>query len=558
MVQSVINKTICWMFLSVACTLPASAAENPIRLATEGRLDLIADASVQSLEHGEFNGAKGTASRPNWGSPDMAQRTYSVSFPISRLGWREYRFRFTPEQSGNVTLRLIGPWQEARKGVLFQQEVLWSDLTCKGGKMHATISADSSSQWIKQGGTIENEANGHLIARTWHNGGLSTTIQVQAKVPVELSWKAKAVTPASFTEMKRIESTNTPAHQTARRFMKGTNFGNYLEAPRNQNWGATYTEDDVKAVKSEGFDHIRLPIAWHHYVGPAPAYTLEKSIFAKVDVLVDQAVAHGLGIIVNEHHFDAFTSDPAAHTDQLHAIWRQVADHYRQRPDSVVFELLNEPKDAATTERLGPIYASLIRLIRQTNPNRTIFIGPGRWNAVSELPLLQLPDDQNLIVTTHCYDPFYFTHQGATWSGDDVKVTGIVFPGPPATPLVPDAKLDLKPHVHEWLKRYNSLPTPQNPSGPAAFVDAVRAAREWSTYYGRPVHMGEFGSYIKADPNSRANYYRLFREELDRAGLGWAIWDWKAGFRYWNAATRAPEPGMREALFAIPSRKTRE
>ena len=27
------------------------------------------------------------------------------------------------------------------------------------------------------------------------------------------------------------------------------------------------------------------------------------------------------------------------------------------------------------------------------------------------------------------------------------------------------------------------------------------------------------------------------------------IWDWKAGFRYWNEKANQPEPGMREALF---------
>ena len=47
-------------------------------------------------------------------------------------------------------------------------------------------------------------------------------------------------------------------------------------------------------------------------------------------------------------------------------------------------------------------------------------------------PQLRLPDDdENLIVTVHNYDPFYFTHQGATWAGPDTKVTGIRFPGPP-------------------------------------------------------------------------------------------------------------------------------
>ena len=54
--------------------------------------------------------------------------------------------------------------------------------------------------------------------------------------------------------------------------------------------------------------------------------------------------------------------------------------HYAKFPGEVAFELLNEPKDAATTVVLNPIYAEAIRVIRETNPRRVIFVGPGKWN----------------------------------------------------------------------------------------------------------------------------------------------------------------------------------
>jgi hypothetical protein len=52
-----------------------------------------------------------------------------------------------------------------------------------------------------------------------------------------------------------------------------------------------------------------------------------------------------------------------------------------------------------------------------------------------------------------------------------------------------------------------------------------------------------------ADPVSRAHYYRAFRLAAEQAKLGWAIWDWKAGFHCWNEKTHSAEPGMHEALF---------
>lgn len=129
------------------------------------------------------------------------------------------------------------------------------------------------------------------------------------------------------------------------------------------------------------------------------------------------------------------------------------------------------------------------------------------------------------------------------------RLKGIQFPGPPEKPLVPDASLNLSSGTLDWINRYNTQPTETNPSSPRAFRAVVEQAKEWSDYYGRPVHFGEFGAYIAADAQSRANFYRAFRETLDSAGIGWAMWDWKAGFRYWDEKAGTPAPGLREALF---------
>ena len=357
--------------------------------------------------------------------------------------------------------------------------------------------------------------------------------------------------PAKPTEMRRLTGRDTPAHRAAKKFLRGTNLGNYLEAPLGQDWGAKYSAEDFVHIKAEGFDHVRLPIAWHHYAGPAPGFTLSDEIYGRADFLVTNALRHGLNVIVNIQHFDAFTSNPPALTNKFYAIWRQIAAHYAKSPESVAFELLNEPKDAATTTLLNPIYAEAIRVIRETNPHRAIFVGPGRWNQVSELPNLRLPDnDDNLIVTVHCYDPFNFTHQGATWTSSDVKsLKGIVFPGPPSTPFVPDAAVKLGRGTLDWLERYNTLSAEKNPCGPLAFRRPMQQAKEWSEHFGRPVHVGEYGCFVGADPASRARFYAGFRQCLDELGLGWALWDWKAGFKYWDDKTGQPATGMREALF---------
>ena len=358
-----------------------------------------------------------------------------------------------------------------------------------------------------------------------------------------------AFVPSNPPEMKPLASRESPAYQAARLFMRGVNLGNYLEAPPGQNWGVTCSADEFARMRAEGFDHVRVPVGWQFYTGPAPDFKLSPEIFARADFVVTNALASHLAVIVNVHNFNDFMKEPAGQTDKFLAIWRQVAAHYANYPDTLAFELLNEPNGAATTKVMNPIYARAIAEIRQTNPHRTLFVEPGDWGNVDELKNLVLPPDDNLIVSVHCYDPFYFTQQGATWEGPDPKVTGIRFPGPPATPLVPDPSLKLNPWVRDWIHNYNTLPEAKNPSSPIAFEGKIKLAHEWSDYYGRPVHMGEFGCYTKADPASRARFYSAFRHALDREKLGWAIWDWSANLRYWDKTNNCPMPGMREALF---------
>jgi endoglucanase len=536
----------------------ARGATEPAKLAGSGRFDLFASPSVLELGDGQVVSGIGSIHRPNWIPEKQQQLAYTVNFPVSRLGWRELGIRFTPAQSGEVTLSLMGPWEEATKGVVYRQEILWDALKVEGASLSNGSFESKLEGWNSGGGVVERQTpalpalGGTHYARTWHNQPLSTTLQVRGGKSVTILVHSRAAVPMGFRDMKRIESKNTPAHTAAKRFLRGANLGNGLEAPPGQNWGVRYTTTDLHHIRAEGFDHVRIPIGWHHYAGPGPDYLLDPKIFQKVDALVGPAMREGLNVLINIHHFDDFTSDPKTLTPKFHAIWRQIAAHYAKTPGGLAFELLNEPRDAATTEVINPIFAETIRQIRKTNPVRTIVVGPGQWNGISELPNLRVPDnDLNLIVTVHCYDPFQFTHQGADWTGNspDRRVVGIVFPGPPRTPLIPDPNLKLSPDFREWINMYNSQPREVNPCGTRVIDAAVAQIKEWSAHYGRPVYLGEFGAYTKADTASRAHYYRAFREALESAGIGWAIWDWKAGFRYWNEETNKPEPGMREALF---------
>ena len=83
----------------------------------------------------------------------------------------------------------------------------------------------------------------------------------------------------------------------------------------------------------------------------------------------------------------------------------------------IAFELLNEPRAAADTFTMNDIYQRLIGTLREVAPHATLFVGPGDWNNAAELPWLRLPpDDSNIVVSIHNYDPFLFTQQGSEWN----------------------------------------------------------------------------------------------------------------------------------------------
>jgi endoglucanase len=543
------------------------AQTNPVQVATQARFDLIASHSVGALTNGYMLAGAASVGRQTWIDPTNQPLSYTVSFNIVHFAWTEAAFKFTPAGSGTVTFTLRGPWEMSPNGLIYRQEVYWdacsaTNATIANGSFE-TVNGGIPAGWAPAyGDPAVNTGpvmpvDGTNYARVWHDGPWNYTFAVTSGLPVTLHFYARANFPTNFSDLTRITNAGTPAHLAALKFMRGANMGNYLETPPGQDWGSHYTSSDFINARTQGFDHIRIPTGWNYHVGPAPDFTISNSFFGLEDFMVTNALNQGLGAIINIHNWNEFATNAPANTNEFYAIWRQVAAYYSNSPPQVAFELINEPNGpGSSTAILNPIYAEVIRQIRLTNPNRTIFVDPGQWNGISELGNVLLPNtDSNLIVTVHCYDPFYFTHQGATWPGPDTATTGVIFPGPPATPLVPARGIGS--YVTNWISDYNTIPIEGNPSSPIAFISELKMARQWADYYGRPVHVGEFGAYSTyADTNSRANFYTTFRTTLDNLGLGWAMWDWNAGFHYWDASTGQPAPGMPAAMFPAPQLTT--
>lgn len=490
--------------------------------APSARIDIIAQSATILLPG--VAPPIGSASQMNWLSSDAAARSLTVSVPIHEFSVTDFEVRFAVSSDTDIEVDFLGPWQQGADGDLQESTVQWNEASIVNGNLI-----------------------GFKPGMAWHDQRIRAKFSAKANQPIVL--RCSATVPESLRDKSAVRpGKDSPAFELAGQFRRGANLGNFLEVPPKEDWGDnSMNENDYRIMKEHGFDHVRIPIGWHHYCGPAPNYKIDQSIIRKVNRQLDLAAGAGIAAIVNVHHFDAFTTDPSGQRDKLLSIWSQVATLLKDRPTSVALEILNEPKDAATTEVMNAFYADVIPMIRAIDKKKAIFVGPGQFNQASELSRLKLPNDDRLIVSIHSYTPHYFTHQGASWSDECRRLKGVPFPGPPAKPVaIPPGTPS---YVTQWLQRFNELPEDQNPGGYSAVTTELKLAADWGKYWNRPIHLGEFGAYMKAAPKDRAEYYRFVSSEATRLGIGWCIWDWKAGFAYWDRTRNDAHAGLRKALF---------
>jgi endoglucanase len=293
--------------------------------------------------------------------------------------------------------------------------------------------------------------------------------------------------------------------------LRGTNLGNWLEpegymflfeegptAPReiedyfdeligpeqatefwHQYRDAYITKADIDLLKATGMNSVRVPIHYKFFSrGNDEGFLLLDRLvgWAKADgmyVVIDMHQAPGgqTGTNIDDSHGYPWLYDSPGAQAELIDIWKRIADHYKDEPTVLGYDLLNEPiphypQLQKYNNQLEPLYKRIAAAIREVDTHHVLILGGAQWD--TNFSVFGPPFDSNVLYQLHLYE---FN-----------------------TPWNPATAADTEKKLAKYV----------------AFRDK----------YHVPIWLGESGE-------NDDNWVRGFRVLLDRNKIGWCFWPYK-------------------------------
>jgi len=282
---------------------------------------------------------------------------------------------------------------------------------------------------------------------------------------------------------------------------------------------------DFKLLKKLGFKSIRLPVAFAYFETQG---TPMDKLLACIDDVVKQCNEYGFKLIIDYHAGELNDSNYLTETPRIINLWQLLAKRYlNQSADNLFFELYNEPPHMDPQTWKDAIY-NIATAVRKIDNNRTLIVSASNFDSIYELSRFVRLADDNIIYTFHFYEPFFFTHQGAEWIGDQVATTGVSFPynGENFPKLNPRAKNTWGETNYYQYQRDGNV---------QSLKDKLQIAKNWGNKYAVPILCGEYGVYNKyADQDSRCRYIKAMRSTLKALNIPGLMWDYNSNFSIFN------------------------
>ena len=355
----------------------------------------------------------------------------------------------------------------------------------------------------------------------------------------------------------------TTAHRRAARLGQGMNLSyldNWWLGTKEKKYADFAKADDAakreamfRDIAAAGFKTVRVPINFGAWAAMRPPFRWENTAgLTHADRFVRWALDNGLNVIVDLHHVEFDGSiDGAATTDRVVWLWREIATRYKNTdPERVFFELRNEPHDIMP-EVWREQAARIIATVRSITPVHTLVVGFHDWNSRNAMIGSKPFADRNVIYTFHYYDPFVFTHQGATWSSQGLpELQSVPFPANGREISVPATAKGT--WVESQIKSFRT-----DSSAEKMYTD-LKAAKDWSVKNRVPIFLGEFGSYGKYPTiEDRCRHAKTVYAALGKLDIPNAWWEWDGGFNMFAKGTTKIAGCMQEALDAYNQNRPR-
>ncbi|MDE5558627.1 MAG: cellulase family glycosylhydrolase [Ruminococcus sp.] len=219
----------------------------------------------------------------------------------------------------------------------------------------------------------------------------------------------------------------------------GWNYGNSLDATGKSgldteiSWGnPKATQETFDAIKAKGFNTVRIPTTWYNHMDANNK--IDAEWMARVHEVVDYCYKNDMYVILNIHHeewinrpdFDTAYDEMSV---KLKAVWKQIAEEFKDYDQHLIFEGMNEPRAAGTDyewwlapsapkeklfeviNKLNQDFVDTVRSVDSPYKDTRLLSCPpycASGTDVNMMSALELPNDPYVAVSVHAYSPYDF------------------------------------------------------------------------------------------------------------------------------------------------------
>ena len=386
------------------------------------------------------------------------------------------------------------------------------------------------------------------------DGNITATKKEVSSSSVESSSSAEPVPVVKPIDYSKAVAMN-------KKLGRGINFGNTFDGTCETCWGGGPVEkEQVDYVAKMGFKTARLPVRWDEAASKEAPYTIDPSYISRIKEVLEYFKANKMRVMMNMHHHDSFLYDLVYDNEscnsmtysqrknrcnpglkefksakenkanleknltRVDSIWAQISREFKDYDnDFLLFELFNEPVYGVSSETYNEMIKRTYPIIRANNPGRTLVYNTYPWGGMAGINDLELPEDGNVIIDIHYYEPQKFTHQGHN------------SPCKTEDPVIWEGS---RSETQKVLSDFQTMRDDANARFPATNPEGI------------PITIGEFGVSTCANVPYKAKWIKFVVETAEKHDMSWQVWAFVSvgGFEIYDKWSGVWETAVVDAL----------